>query len=193
MFKEIVQECIHSALVDKLYISSGFFQEMQKGTYSASNDMDSMGRSFLNNTNPLDVYLSGVHNAAWNARFCTFITNLSNVGVYNIFVNGVPYSPSIKIQTAQRHHAKVFIYQLKDEPLLEIVGSSNFTRPAYGTTGTFNKEADLIICNCKKIEQILIQKIQQYDISHGIMILNYDELNKTTLIDEMRWIRDNLF
>lgn len=193
MFKEIVQECIHSGIGDKVFISSGFFQEIPKGTYSASHDADSIGRSFLTNTQPLDLYLLGVHNAAWNARFCTFVTNLSGTGVYNIFVNGVSYTTGMKIPISKRHHAKVFVYQSKDEPLLEIVGSSNFTRTAYGTTGTFNKEVDLIICNSEIIEVALIQKIQQYDYPHGIMILNYDELNKNSIIEEMNWIRDNLF
>lgn len=193
LFKEIIQLCIHSGLGDEAYISSGFFQEPPKGTYSAYNDADSQGRSFANNSNYITLHFIGVYSNLWQARFQTFISNLQSNGNYQIFVNQIPLSNGSAIQPRKNIHAKIFVYQDNGEPLVEIVGSSNFTSRAYGTGHAYNIEADLVICNCPKIERDITKAIEQLDNRRGIMILNYDETNSRPIVDEMKWIRDNLF
>lgn len=193
LFKEIIQECIHSGLGDTVYISSGFFQEPTRGNFSASKERDSKGRSFDNNTNHLTLHLRGVYNAAWKGSFQSFVNVLQGTGCYQIWVNKMRYNPGMSIPTVNKNHAKVFIYEKKGEPLLEILGSSNLTSHAYGTNFPYNTEADLVICNNKKLENAIIKMFQNSEIQHGVMILNYDNINNSPLDKEMKWIRDNLF
>ena len=193
LFKEIIQICIHSGIGDEAYISSGFFQEPVPGSYSVSFDTDSLGRSLMNNSNHITLHFCGIYSNLWYARFQTFINNLQSTGYYQIFVNKAPFLQGKTVKPRRKVHAKIFVYQEKGEPLVEIIGSSNFTSHAYGTGHGYNIEADLVICNCQRVEDEIIKIIRKFDTRHGVMILNYDDTNSVPLIDEMRWIRDNLF
>ena len=182
LFKDIIQGCIHSNIGDTIYISSGFYQEEQ--CYSAYNDQDSRDRSFANypNKNSLTVNIIGIHSYTWKTRWDDFIDRLK-AGGYN--VNDI-----LKF----KHHAKVFIYEEDGTPLLEIIGSSNITSRAYGTTAGFNTEADLVICNCDALERQIKELLEQNADDKSVMVLNFDnERNHFSVEDEMKWIRDNLF
>lgn len=188
LFKEIIQESLHSGIGDEFFISSGFFQEANlRGGYRVSTDVDSNNKSYISNPfrHNMIANIKGEHNRynrRWNRGFVNFCDSLRNAG-YNVLQNNI-----------NRTHAKIFIIQKNKIPFLEIIGSSNQTRPAYGSSSPFNKEADLIICNDPTLQNIISNIILNYqEISQGAIILEYSEENKNSIINEMIWIRDNFF
>ena len=183
LFKEIIQESIHSGLGDEFFIASGFFQE-GRGGYYASTDVDSNNRSYVNNPFRFNMIanIRGVYNGYWRQEFNDFCNSLQNSGYF------------IRRHSINRTHAKVFILQKNNKPFLEIIGSSNQTRPAYGSSSPFNTEADLVICNNKILGNKIDKIISNYqENNNGVILLEYSKHNKKTIIEEMIWIRDNLF
>jgi hypothetical protein len=187
LFKEIIQESLHSGLGDEFFISSGFFQEGNLSRYHVSSDVDSKNRNYINNPfrRNMTANIRGEHNRyniRWHRGFVNFCNSLRNAG-YSVVQNNI-----------NRTHAKIFILQRNNIPFLEIIGSSNQTRPAYGSSSPFNKEADLIICSDPTLQNIISNIILNYqEISQGAIILEYSEENKNSIINEMIWIRDNFF
>ena len=200
LFKDIIQDVIHSKLGDTCYITSGFFSESpQKSGYLVSSDPSYNNLSFV--TNP-DKNLSFVLRGSFNK---THNNNLLNF--YKALVKA-QYRVSL-FSTAIKRHEKVFIYEKNGIPLIEIIGSSNLTKNAYGTQNTFNYEADLVIINDENIGKIVnniininpinINAITDNDNEEDslsiakIMKLEYSKDNTEDLTSQMIWIRDKLF
>ena len=185
LFKEIILHTLHSGRCDEVFISSGFFVENNK--IQMSTETDSTGVMDLKNVaNPQNIalYIKGCFNRTNQAQMWNFANSLRQAG-YNTQV--LPYK--------SKHHAKVFIAQNKKIPICEIIGSSNFTTSAYGTGKAYNIEADFVICNDSLLEKTLIECISNNHLHDGIMVMDYFEgqnLGKS-LIEQMIWIRDNLF
>lgn len=189
LFQEIILESFYSQnpLCTDFYISSGFFQEDY--FYSASFGVDYRGKSLALNPNRCNqsIILRGVYNNCWLHKYDDFYLNLISLGYRNV-----------QQISSSRHHAKVFIACLNGMPVLEIIGSSNFTSTAYGINhprGKFNVECDLVICNNSNLDSLIQRLIQDSHLNDYVIFLRYDEeLNtRRNIQEEMHWIKENLF
>lgn len=192
-FKEIIQESLHSGIADRVYISSGFFQEatspFSKKSYSASSDPDQNGNSFVNYKNSCgkkgalpQIITKGTYSGQWWPQYQAFVTSLKSAGF------------TVKSFQVVRHHAKVFILEKNRNPFLEIIGSSNFTSRAYGTGKFFNQEADLVISTNRKVTSIINKILVEPEKEEfSVIRLAFSPQNDFSLINQMKWIRDHIF
>ena len=95
--------------------------------------------------------------------------------IYINFINALRRTRTnvnARMTTNYRWHAKVAIIRVGDIPVFAIVGSSNLTGPAFGSTssasssgfaGNFNREADIIFCdiNNQNISTFMREYIQE--------------------------------
>ncbi len=185
LFKEIILEVLHSGRSEEIFISSGFFAENTKARMSLERDITNT-KDWLNvaNRQNMTVYIKGCYKSTGRSDMVNFQNNLSSAGYKTQLL---PYKSA--------HHAKVFIAQQNKIPIIEIIGSSNFTSKAYGTGKAYNIEADIVICNDAMLERVILSIIRELNIENGVMIYDYHEENNLgkPLIEQMIWIRDNLF
>lgn len=185
LFKEIILHSLHHTSCDKVYLSSGFFNENPaKNEMSKSLDKSNQ-LNWLNvpNRNNITVYVKGSFSRSGD------MTNLVNN------LNAVGFN-AIQLPYKHHHHAKVFIAEEKGLPFLEIIGSSNFTTAAYGTNAPFNIEADLVISLSDTVDKHIYSQIENFpEFKESIMILEHNKENNfnRSLQSQMIWIRDNLF
>lgn len=186
LYQEIVQMVLHSNLCKEIFISSGFFQEMGHGQFNASSAMDTHRRSFMNNRYRKNITITtkGVYNYAWYKDYDNFVNDLSLAGYKVNKIN------------SNRHHAKLFLAFNNNIPVLEIIGSTNYTSTAYGINhpkNLFNCEADLVICNNTKLEKCILELIYEKRLNDNVIFLDYNDRNNKNIEEEMVWIKDNLF
>lgn len=132
-FRDIILDSINSGEGDSAIICSGFFQEnFKNNSYQVS--LEGNFADSLKNNN-IKLTTIGIHNSTWKNSYRNFVNNLRTKGV-NI-------TPLYKNRL--RWHAKVYILKRENNPLLGIVGSSNFTRTAFSVNTTFNYEADVVL------------------------------------------------
>ncbi len=137
-FQQLVLDIINSGIGEEIIICSGFFQEDK--TYSVS--MENHFKCSICNNN-MKITTIGVHNRMWKKRYKRFRDNFKLCGI------------DIKTLLSKNFHwhAKVLIVKRNDIPIFGIIGSSNMTRPAFGTSTPFNFEADVVLWD-KSIQQI---------------------------------------
>lgn len=186
LFQELIQLCLHDNFGDTFYISSGFFQE--KNNFYVSTHQDTFQRSFTNNVNAKNqtINTQGVYNNMWMSQYNHFVNNLK---LYGYTVNKFH---------SNRNHSKVFLCYKNKKPILEIIGSSNFTSTAYGINHPkkyFNHEADLVIV--LDTETDLINKVREilkfHKLDAKVMYLDYSKENKVELLEQMEEIKNMIF
>ncbi len=162
-FQNIIIDSLKSKSGDEIILCSGFFQENLNGhNYQVSAEANFNATLRQNN---IKVTAIGVHTGVWNKAFHDFVTNLRN-GRNHTDITGW------KI-TKFKWHAKIFILLKYGKPIMAIVGSSNMTRLAFGTSD-FNYEADVILWldQYKKLDNSIKKHISEN--SRNAILANYD-------------------
>ncbi|WP_253482959.1 hypothetical protein [Natronocella acetinitrilica] len=85
--------------------------------------------------NPIKLTTVGVHNYGWRERYRAFRDSLAAAGV----------SVDAYYKKGMNWHAKIFLLERNGKCILGIVGSSNVTRRAFGTSVPFNNECDVAL------------------------------------------------
>ncbi len=190
-FKEWSHKLIELYRPDEILICSGFFQHNQYFIAPDSRDASTRRLCDVLMLAPTQTITIVGHyskpGTSWSDQYHRFVEQLraqmagqGNVNAYEA-VNG-------------HWHAKEMIMLKNGEPVAGIIGSSNFTHPAYGSgiTDPFNVEADTYIFSRPHEELVYraVQEAQLQDDGTFIMVTRYDPvLNKGR--DEMDLLRDH--
>jgi hypothetical protein len=179
-FREIIRACIGSPGFQRFHVGSGFFQE--RGSFSASIDL---GGASPAHTSKKEIVAIGVYNGYWRPDFDTFVANL-------LALPGPPggYTVQKRIPNGYRWHAKVFLAHDQEGPALGIVGSSNMTRPAFGTESPFNYEADAVMWDDTNADTQRVMdaalEINTADEGIGAIVSTYDREHPANRGDTLR-------
>ncbi|WP_276967054.1 hypothetical protein [Metallibacterium scheffleri] len=190
-FRTVILRSFDRKEFDQLLLCSGFFQE--RGTFSASRDLAGSSPKWLCRKKVTAV---GVYNGIWKPDFDRFIAGLQTIQC----CCGIPLSVE-KRRTRRYHwHAKIFIASEGDDPALGIVGSSNMTRNAFGTSGSWNYEADVVLWNSDSaaanhvMDNVLEGISNIYQQSVIVTSYNAEEPpnRNLSLQDRLRFLRDEI-
>lgn len=190
-FRTVILRSFERDEFDQLHICSGFFQE--RGTFSASRDLAGSSP-----TCPClkKVTAVGVYNGMWKPDFDQFVMGLKAIQC----CCGIPLSVE-KRRTKRYHwHAKIFIASEGDAPRLGIVGSSNMTRNAFGNSGSWNYEADVVLWDSSSTaaNQVMANVLEgiSNDSPHSIIVTSYNAEEPSngnlSLQDRLRFLRDEI-
>jgi hypothetical protein len=140
VFRAALVGAMHSGYLDGFLICSGFFHERttKGGSFFASD-------AFLGAKLPASSTVTAV--GAYDPAATEFDDFVSKLGAGLRTAGGASVVVSkrqSKRRYANRWHAKIFIAREHDIHRIAVVGSSNLTRSAFGTTPS-NNEADAII------------------------------------------------
>lgn len=152
-FKEIMLDLFNKFTIDEVLICSGYFQEelpykdknnkQQVSTYKATLDIDSNHQNLVTKLRNVDrittVGIKADAGSYWNTSYRNFVQNLRNslgTGVVTAYVD-----------KDGSWYAKEMIMLYQGHAVAGIIGSSNFTKAAYGSyqNQNYNIEADTII------------------------------------------------
>lgn len=152
-FKEIMLEIFDKFMIDEVLICSGYFQEnkpykddddnLMIGSYKATLDVNSNHKNLITQLRGVEkitiVGIKGDDSGYWNVSYKNFVQDLRN----NLGTNVV----TAYADKSGSWHAKEMIMLYQGHAVAGIVGSSNFTRAAYGSfpNQNFNIEADTTI------------------------------------------------
>lgn len=132
-FQRIIMSAVSSGLGQKAILCSGFFQDNHAGSaYKVSCEGCFACEAA---TKKLQLKTIGVHNNHWVPTYRNFVQNMTS--------RGVILQPLIAKKL--KWHAKVFIYLVNNCPAIVMIGSSNMTRNAFGTSEPFNYECDVVL------------------------------------------------
>lgn len=164
-FRDMVIGALNSGCGDNAIICSGYFQEALgvRGTsYRASQEP---GFIQALTRNEIALITVGIYNSSWKTSYVNFRDSLRMAGV----------NVAARYVRDLRWHAKVFILSHGQDPIFGIVGSSNITRPAFGTIKDFNYECDVVIWpkSVRKITNIINSLLLQGDIAHQVIRAPY--------------------
>lgn len=152
-FKEIMLEIFNVFSIDEVLICSGYFQEnkpyrdkqnkQKVSSYQVTVDQNSNHESLLTQLNGIDkittVGIKGDFGSDWDKSYRNFVQNLrDNLG---------PNVVKAYADKSGSWHAKEMIMLYQGHAVAGIIGSSNFTKPAYGSfkDQSYNIEADTVI------------------------------------------------
>lgn len=173
-FKEVLLLTLCSNIGDNFYLSSGFFGE---GSFSASNDYG-LYCPYSICSNPyatnLHAKLIGCCDRKGLPQFKTFANNLKLAG-YHTFCAYRPFQ-----------HAKVFLYQKGSTPIVEIIGSSNMTSRAFGSSSVYNHKADLIIINDNMLGKKFSNFIEANDNSLENFVTKIVDNNDEEILSDIK-------
>ncbi|MCF8811754.1 hypothetical protein KIP31_21110 [Xanthomonas campestris pv. campestris] len=170
-FNRILRSFVSAKSLSGATVTSGFFQEDHK--FKAS---DLFKRPCTTQASPTHITFVGVYNSYWVPSFISFGINLSS---------GMPCSCcttiSFKKPKGAKWHAKVFVGSIGGRPRFGIIGSSNLTRPAAGTTSPFNYEADAVMWHesDSEINGLILERLERLGPGH-VLVSTYaadDPLN----------------
>lgn len=171
-FKEIMLEIFNVFSIDEVLICSGYFQEnkpyrdehnnLQISRYQVTVDKNSNHESLLTHLNGIEkittVGIKGDPGSDWDTSYRNFVQSLRDKLGPNVVKAYADKSGS--------WHAKEMIMLYQGHAVAGIIGSSNFTRPAYGSfkNQNYNIEADTVIYKSDVDEEM----------SHLISVLRED-------------------
>lgn len=179
LFRDFLVDSIDTGVGNEAIICSGFFQEnFRKSAYRAS--MEKNLTQVLANNN-VHTTIVGVHSYSWKTSFSNFVSSLQAGGVNVTQIN----------KTNKRWHAKIFILKSKGKGVFGIIGSSNFTRPAFSVNQKFNVECDVILWEnkMKKFTNLVKRTLSKYSNSDNnmydyILAPYYEQMNNNISIEE---------
>ena len=190
-FREVILRSFERHEFDQLHLCSGFFQE--RGTFSASSDLAASSPTWPCRKKVTAV---GVYNGTWKPDFDQFIAGLEMIQCRC----GMPLSVE-KRRTRRYHwHAKIFIAGEDGSPALGIVGSSNLTRNAFGNSGSWNYEADVVLWNSSSVaaNQVMANVLEgiSNDAPQSVIVTSYNAEEppngNLSLQDRLRFLRDEI-
>ena len=175
-FQKLLIGSLSSGLGNEVLLCSGFFQENYLGRIYTVSTEGSF--SMLLRKNNISLTTVGIHNHYWLESYKKFRDNIVKAGV----------SISAKITPNYYWHAKIFILKKDGKPIFGIVGSSNMTRPAFGTTAPFNFEADVVMWldEYKELNTIINSTVNELNQSSEVIIADYDPTKNFGLSIEQR-------
>lgn len=184
-FRELLIDSLKTGLGNEVLLCSGFFQEKKYGNYFSVSTEGSF--STLLKKHNIKLKTVGIHNDSWLADYKNFRDNLLKSGV----------SIHAKISPNYKWHAKIFILKNNGKPIFGIVGSSNMTRPAFGTSSPFNFEADVVMWldEYKELNSIFNNTISQLNQStNEVIIADYNPRNnfELSIEDRLRQLNDDV-
>lgn len=191
-FRDILIDSISSGEGDECYLTSGFFQELKQfkkkiNPYRATNETSANSNVFCCSlkTKQVSITTIGVHNHAWIKAYANFCKSLSNCGI-----NLTPYL------LKKSWHAKTFVLLKNKRPILGIIGSSNITRPAFSSGGTFNYEADVVMWDdsVTGLDDLMNTSIETNENPFGLIVTDYnpDKNRGVTIDDRLKGIVDEI-
>ncbi len=152
-FKEIMLEIFNKFMIDEVLICSGYYQEEKpykdnKGithvnNYKVTKDANSNHENLITQLSKVEkittVGIKGNSGSEWDTSYKNFVDSLRN----NLGTNIV----DAYADKSGSWHAKEMIMLYKEHAVAGIIGSSNFTKAAYGSfpNQNYNIEADTII------------------------------------------------
>lgn len=172
LFRDILIDSIASGEGDECYLGSGFFQELKKTKNGVDNYRASKEKSSSQNRlccslakHNFKITTIGVHNSTWKKPYAEFCNALHAHGIRltSYFLS-------------KSWHAKTFILLKDRRPILGIIGSSNMTRPAFSSGGTFNYEADVVMWDdsIRGLDGIMSSVIEGNENPFGLIVTDYD-------------------
>lgn len=132
LFRDSIVRSLSLGIADNAILCSGFFQEDGPNGYRASAE-PGLVSALVNNS--INLTTVGVHNYQWRDRYQAFHASLQSAGV----------RVDAYYKKGMKWHAKIFLLEKRGRCVLGIVGSSNVTRPAFGTTAPYNNECDIAL------------------------------------------------
>lgn len=166
-FRDIFEGCLKTLCIDRAVISSGFFRE--NTGFNASHLFD---LTPIRCANPLELVFVGVYDYRAKPAFNTFVSNVQN--------SNCPFCVKVfkRMPKGLRWHAKTFIGSVNSKPRIGIIGSSNLTARAAGTSTPFNYEADVVLWydDDKEINAIISGQLANIDNgSHEVIVTPYEQ------------------
>ncbi|MCK9622300.1 MAG: hypothetical protein M0R47_17395 [Methylobacter sp.] len=137
-FREIILRAFQEPDLNELLLCSGFFQD--RTNYQASACFAASAPNL-----PCQKQLTsvGLYNMMWRSDYDSFISGLRSITC----PCGRPVNVEKRRVKKYHWHAKVFIAKKHSIPVLGIIGSSNITSRAFGTSAQWNYEADVVLWN----------------------------------------------
>lgn len=152
-FKEIMLKIFNEFTIDEVLICSGYYQEnkpyrdendnLQIGSYRVTLDINSNHENLITQLSRVEkittVGIKGSSGSDWDVSYRNFVENLR----YSLGKDVV----DAYVDKSGSWHAKEMIMLYQGHAVAGIIGSSNFTRAAYGSfpNQNCNIEADTII------------------------------------------------
>jgi len=163
-FRDLMIDAINTGQGNNALLCSGFFQEDYHGYgYRATQE-----RNFAKilASKRISLITVGIYHAYWKQSYVKFKNNLLAAGV-NI---------SAKYKNGLKWHAKVFILSRDQDPIFGIVGSSNITRRAFGSSIDFNYECDAVIWpdSEQEINKVANEFLDVIDDYHEVIRAPYE-------------------
>ncbi len=181
-FGDLMVRTLTQGCGDSIVLCSGFFQENFRGhSYQVSNEN---GLINVLRQNRINVTTIGVHNNVWKDAYVNFVNNLRNGGV-----NVTAY-----VTSSLRWHAKVFILKREGRPVFGIVGSSNMTRNAFGTTNPFNYEADTFLWVSDECGNLVSDYVKSREKPEDAIFTRYheDDNNDLTIQQRLEYLEEQV-
>ena len=132
LFRDSIVKSLSLGIGDRAIMCSGFFQEETPPGYMASAEP---GFASALAHNPIKLTTIGVHNYGWRDRYRAFRDNMTAAGA----------TVDAYYKKGMNWHAKIFLLERRGRCILGIVGSSNVTRKAFGTSVPYNNECDVAL------------------------------------------------
>ena len=185
-FRDLLVGSISTGAGDEALLCSGFFQE-NRGKHPP------LYRATLENNfarvvakAKLEMTTVGVYNHYWKQSYREFKNNMVAAGA-NI---------SCFYKSGLKWHAKVFVLSKAGVPVFGIIGSSNITRPAFGSVKNFNYECDVILWPDEQsiISSWLEEQLQEDDFPFEIIRAPYiEEMNNGLAVqDRLQNLKDEI-
>jgi len=157
-FKELMMEILVKGNADEILLCSGYIQE-DMYSFFASSERDMSGNTFIGSVKNFKtvsiVGHKGKAGSMWDSSFIKFVNTIKTLSTGK--VTGY-------ISVERNWHAKVAIILRDGEPIAGVIGSSNMTRPAYGSASSvstytnYNMEADVFIY-AEDVEKLVYYKV----------------------------------
>ncbi|QOG03467.1 restriction endonuclease PLD domain-containing protein [Flavobacterium sp. MDT1-60] len=191
-FKQNILSILSYPDFDSVVICSGYFQENNK--YSVTGD--EIVKTILANPNfgKISYTIIGGNfgytfrgvKPDWHNQFDSFLNSLKTNGIsFNAF-----------LERRRKWHAKIAIGLQEKTPKVAIIGSSNFTAPAYSENhNTYNVECDIILLlKEKQLENHFnLQSFVTADNPLSPIIANIDfDFNQPDLLERLQAINREL-
>jgi hypothetical protein len=165
-FRTVLDSFLRVPTLSSAVVTSGFYQEGPAFFASTIFSFPCTKRS-----TPLLLTFIGVYNGYWVQAFNKFFQNVQNSNCI-CCVNVSTRSPK-----GLRWHAKVFIGSIAGSPRMGIIGSSNLTRPAAGTSTPFNYEADVVLWYASDtiVNTAVLEILEPLVQSGEVLVSSYDQ------------------